>query len=175
MKMNFNSDQHLVSIGSKYPLCLCGSLYFSRSQYIELKVYLFLKTTVDWQSKQFEHEQIWISITGGTTPAPPPPLRGRRDRMRVPKISGKGVLFVRQSPARELLKKGGIWLFTRRSSFKKGVVFLSLSLWTPEKVIKWNIGGTLSSVLDLGGSPRQEKPAKSPRRAPGSEILSVRR
>ena len=35
-------------------------------------------------------------------PAPPPPLRGRRDRMRVPKISGKGVLFVRQSPAREL-------------------------------------------------------------------------
>ena len=31
-----------------------------------------------------------------------PPLRGRRDRMRVPKISGKGVLFVRQSPAREL-------------------------------------------------------------------------
>ena len=37
------------------------------------------------------------------TPAPPPPpLWGRRDRMRVPKISGKGVLFVRQSPAREL-------------------------------------------------------------------------
>ena len=45
-------------------------------------------------------------ITGtakGHKPAPPPPPhRGRRDRMRVPKISGKGVLFVRQSPAREL-------------------------------------------------------------------------
>ena len=36
------------------------------------------------------------------------------------------------------------------------------------------IGGTLSSVLDLGGSPRQEKPTKSPRKG-GSEILSVRR
>ena len=35
-----------------------------------------------------------------TTPAPP--LRGRNDRMRVAKMSGKGVLFVRQSPAREL-------------------------------------------------------------------------
>ena len=29
--------------------------------------------------------------------------------------------------------------------------------------------GTLSSVLDLGGSPRQEKPTKSPRKG-GSEI-----
>ena len=38
----------------------------------------------------------------GLSPAPPPPLRGRRDRMRVPKISSKGVLFVRKSPAREL-------------------------------------------------------------------------
>ena len=56
--------------------------------------------------------------------------------------------------------------------------FLSLSLWKPENlikgVIKLNIGGILSSVLDLGGSPRQEKPAKSPRKG-GSEILSVRR
>ena len=35
-------------------------------------------------------------------PPGPPPLRGQSDRMRVPKIAGKGVLFVRQSPAREL-------------------------------------------------------------------------
>ena len=39
---------------------------------------------------------------GSAPDPPPPPLRGRRYRMRVPKISGKGVLFVRQSPAREL-------------------------------------------------------------------------
>ena len=32
--------------------------------WIELNVYLFLKTVE--QSKQFEHEQIWISRTGGT-------------------------------------------------------------------------------------------------------------
>ena len=31
--------------------------------------------------------------------SPGPPLRGRNDRMRVAKMSGKGVLFVRQSPA----------------------------------------------------------------------------
>ena len=35
-------------------------------------------------------------------PAPPPQIRGRNDRMRVAKMSGKGVLFVLQSPAREL-------------------------------------------------------------------------
>ena len=59
--------------------------------------------------------------------------------MRVPKISGKGVLFVRQSPARELyLKKrgGGYLTFHPEISFKKGVFFLSLSLWTPEKFKK---------------------------------------
>ena len=33
-------------------------------------------------------------------PPPPIPLRSRRDCRRVPKISGKGVLFTQQSPAR---------------------------------------------------------------------------
>ena len=33
---------------------------------------------------------------------PAPPLRFGNDRMRVAKMSGKGVLFVRQSPAREM-------------------------------------------------------------------------
>ena len=59
--------------------------------------------------------------------------------MRVPKISGKGVLFVRQSPAPELYKKkkgGGYLTFHPEISFKKGVFFLSLSLWTPEKFKK---------------------------------------
>ena len=59
-------------------------------------------------------------------PPPPPPLRGRRDRMRVPKIAGKGVLFVRQSPARE--KKGGYLTFTRRFLLKRGGFSFSFSL-----------------------------------------------
>ena len=97
-------------------------------------------------------------VVVATSRPPPPPLRGRRDRMRVPKISGKGVLFVRQSPAREKKKR----LFTRRFLLKRGWVFF-LSLF--ERLRNLNrglnkiknkiiIGGTLSSVLDLGGSPR---------------------
>ena len=55
--------------------------------------------------------------------------------MRVPKISGKGVLFVQQSPARELLKRG-VFDFSPGDFFKKGGGFLSLSLWMPEKFKK---------------------------------------
>ena len=86
--------------------------------------------------------------------------------MRVPKISGKGGTFraTKSGPRIVKKKKRGVFDFSPGDFFKKGVVFLSLSLWTPEKfkkgVINKNIGGTLSSVLDLGGSPRQEKPAK---------------
>ena len=36
----------------------------------------------------------WVPIYYTWVESPAPPLRGRRDRMRVPKISGKGVLFV---------------------------------------------------------------------------------
>ena len=54
--------------------------------------------------------------------------------MRVPKISGKGVLFVRQSPAREFTKRGGggggggrYLTFHPEISLKKGwFFFLSL-------------------------------------------------
>ena len=45
-------------------------------------------------------------------PPPPPPLRGRRDRMRVPKISGKGV-FSRDEVRPENCK----------ISFKRGCFF----------------------------------------------------
>ena len=46
------------------------------------------------------------------------------------------------------------------------MVFLSLSLSLKKK----SIGGTLSNVFDLGGSPRQEKPAKSPRKGGGGWV-----
>ena len=63
----------------------------------------------------------------GVNARPPPPLRGRRDRMRVPKISGKGVLFVRQSPARELKKGGYLTFHYLEISLKRGwFFFLSL-------------------------------------------------
>ena len=60
-----------------------------------------------WTNFQCWQSDIWCNCVANVrhsypAPPPPPPLRGRRDRMRVPKISGKGVLFVRQSPAREL-------------------------------------------------------------------------
>ena len=42
-----------------FQACICNFVS------IELKIYLFLKTVE--QSKQFEHEQIWISRIGGTT------------------------------------------------------------------------------------------------------------
>ena len=66
-------------------------------------------------------------------PPPPPPLRGRNDRMRVAKMSGKGVLFVRQSTAREF-----VFDFSPGDFFKKGGVFFLFlsSLWTPEKLFR---------------------------------------
>ena len=47
-------------------------------------------------------------------PPPPPlpslPLRGRRDRICVPKISDKELLFTQHSPARNTQKSGPYWL-----------------------------------------------------------------
>ena len=96
--------------------------------------------------------------------------------MRVSKMSGKGVLFVRQSPARQNCKKKDLINFSPGDFFKKGVFFLFSLISLDSLEIILDLGGTLSIFLDLGGSPRQEKPAKSPRKGGGgSEMLAVLR
>ena len=49
------------------------------------------------------------------TTFPAPPLRGRNDRMRVAKMSGKGVTFRATKSGPRIVKKKGVYLnFTRR-------------------------------------------------------------
>ena len=78
---------------------------------------------------------MWVHGTN-TPPTPTPGSGGTR--MRVPSISGKGVPS-RDKVRPENCQKGGvfdIWLLTRRFLLKRGCVFFSLFLWTPEKFKK---------------------------------------
>ena len=75
----------------------------------------------------------------------------------------------------EKCKKRGVFDFSPGDFSQKGVFFCFFlsSLWTPEKLFRI-YGGTLSIFPDLGGSLRQEKPVKSPRKG-GSKMLAVLR
>ena len=73
------------------------------------------------------------SVTLFLTPAPPPPHSGVGGTACVfPKSPVKGY-FSCDKVRPENCKKRGVFDFRPEISFKKGVVFLSLSLWTPEK------------------------------------------
>ena len=63
-------------------------------------------------------QQSLVSTVSTCSTCPAPLLRGRNDRMRVTKMSGKGVLFTHQSPARTYTK---LTLHTKlRGVFSKG-------------------------------------------------------
>ena len=70
-----------------------------------------------------------------SSPAPPPPHSGVGGTACVfPKSPVKG--YFSCDKVRPEKKKGGYLTFHPEISFKKGVDFLSLSLWTPEKFKK---------------------------------------
>ena len=80
---------------------------------------------------------IYVVVTGalrGLCPAPPPSGVGGTACV-FPKSPVKGY-FSCDKVRPENCKKGGYLTFHPEISFKKGVVFLSLSLWMPEKFKK---------------------------------------
>ena len=70
----------------------------------------------------------WKDAGWGTRP----PTPGSEGPHSCSQISGKGGTFRATKSARELSKRG-VFDFSPEISLKKWVVFLSLSLWTPEK------------------------------------------